>query len=238
VEILLINDDAPAVPVSEARSRLAALIGQRDEAKAEMAAAQGSIAKLVATQSLAAPFEAQLAQLGEAESQALRSWSADEGDEAPPAPNVEGREALNRRIAEARSTADAARRAVPSLEAEYLRASNRAASISHAVSAAIGEILLAEIEPGFAEIVAIKADLSARIARAEVGRDIALKAVEAIPTDRRLAIASAFYPALGAVEKVRVLAMSNPPPVYENGAAWSHLASSLSVDARATVGEG
>lgn len=81
---------APA-PVSEARQRLAKLLLERDEAQSEAKAAQASIAKLNATQSLASPFEQQLAMLQESESQSLRRWSDDDSDAPPPAPNVEAR---------------------------------------------------------------------------------------------------------------------------------------------------
>jgi hypothetical protein len=123
---------------------------------------------------------------------------------------------------------------VLSLEAALTRASNASAAISHAVAAAIGEILLEEVEPGYQAIVKAKADLSAAIARAEHGRELALRGVESIPQDRRLAVASGFYQALGTLEKVRAATMANPAPSYDTG-QWRDLASRLASDPSATV---
>jgi hypothetical protein len=86
--------EAAPAPQSEARQRLAKLLEQRDQANAAMGAARASIAKLAKAQGLAAPFEQQLAMIGEAESNALRLWSGDDGDATPPAPNVEAREGV------------------------------------------------------------------------------------------------------------------------------------------------
>jgi hypothetical protein len=227
--------EGPPVPISEARRRLAKLLIERTEANSEMASARAAIAKLTATQNLAAPFEQQLAMLGEAESQALRLWSGDDGDATPPAQDFERRAALERKIGECRSTAAAAQRAIPGLESEFTRASHKALAITWSVSATIGEILLAEIEPRFVEIAEIKAALAAAISRAEAGREIALRGVESIPADRRTMIAAQFYAELATLEKVRIAAAANPPPSYDRG-TWGAFARGLAVDHPAVSG--
>jgi hypothetical protein len=228
------SDDAPealaeAAPTSEARQRLAGLIADRSQANAEMQAARSSIAKLTATQSLAAPFEQQRAMLLEQAAQAMRSWSDGEGDEAPPVQDVERLSALERSIVTARGTAEAARLALPSKESEFLRASNKAASITWAVNAEIAAILLEEIKPCLVEIANLKSDLAMRAARAEAGLSHALGLAETIPADRRVAVAASFYTALAALQKTRDAAMSPPAPVYSNGAEWSRLVADLAV---------
>jgi hypothetical protein len=82
--------------------------------------------------------------------------------------------------------------------------------------------------------VEAKASLAAAIARAEAGREIALKGVESIPADRRTAIAAQFYAGLATLEKVRIAAIANPAPSYDRG-GFARLASDLAVSATARL---
>jgi hypothetical protein len=235
-------DDAPeteahaqAMPTSDARQRLAKLLAERSEANGEMQAARSSIAKLTATQSLAAPFEQQLAMLCAADGEAMRLWSDAADDAAMPLPDVAAREALQAKISQAKASSAAAQSAIPALEQSYSRASNKTLGLTWCINAAISEILLEEIEPCFAAIVEAKASLAAAIGRAERGRDIALRGVEAIPAERRFAVAPGFYSVLEGVDRTRTLAISNPPPSHDPG-PWAEFSRRLAVDHLAVSG--
>lgn len=226
-----VADAAPA-PQSEARLGLAKLLSERAEAQGEMEAARAAIGRLQGYVAAPGPIERDIAALDSAEAELIAQWSTSGG--TFPTLDAERRHELEEALADARNKAAGAQRAIPALEAKFTRASNRAGAISHAISAAISDIIIAEVEPCFAEIVNLKSDLAMRIARAEAGREIALRTVESIPNDRRLAIASEFYSALGAVEKVRILAMSNPPMAHDHG-GWAEFSRDLASDATARL---
>jgi hypothetical protein len=221
---------APSLPVSEGRRRLAKLLLERSEAEAAMQAARDAIGRLQGAVASPGPIESQIANLDASEANMIAQWSTAGG--TFPVLDVDRRRELDEALSEAKNKAAGAARAIPINEAAMTRASNAAAAISLAINVAIAEILLEEVD--YQAIVEAKADLSAAIARAEAGRELALIGVESIPQDRRLAVASGFYQALGTLEKVRAAAMSNPAPSYDTG-PWRDLASRLASDPSATV---
>jgi hypothetical protein len=228
-------DDAPeavaAPALSEARTRLAKLLLERTECQSAMQAARDAIARLQAYITAPGQIERDIGELDSFEASLIAAWSSTGG--AFPVLDADRRQALEEALSEARNKASGAQRAIPALEAALTRASNAAAAISLDVAAAIGEILLEEVD--YQAIVTAKADLAAAIARAEAGRELALIGVESsIPQDRRPTVAAQFYASLATLEKVRAAAMSNPPPSYDGG-PWRDLASRLASSANATV---
>jgi len=230
-----VAEGAPA-PVSEARRRLAKLLIERDGAASEMSAIQGSLRKLALLASAVPPLVARLDLVRAGDAEAYRLWSELDTEAPAPEPNEEGA-SLSRQIDAAKLSADTAATAVPLKDREFVAASNRHAAVTHSINAAIGEILLEEVEPDFVAIVEAKASLAAAIARAEHGRDLALRGCEAIPNDRRPTLAAQFYAALGKLETVRTAAMSNPPASYDRG-GWAEFSRRLAVDHQATLAEG
>jgi hypothetical protein len=224
---------ADAAPVSAARRRLAKLLLERDEAQGEMQKARDAIERLQAAASGPSAIEREIGALDLAEGSLISAWSSEGGDF--PKLDSDRRRVLEESLKKARDAASACARELPNREASYLRQSNTVAGISHAVGAAIASIILEEVRPAFAAIVETKASLAIAIARAEHGRERALSIIEAIPRDRRFAVAPQFYSELEAVDRTRALAIANPAPSYDRG-PWARLVADLATDATATVG--
>jgi hypothetical protein len=226
--------EGPPAPQSEARRRLAKLLTERTEAESEAQRARDALARLQGAIASPGPLESQLAALDSDEASRIAAWSNAGG----PFPTLDGerRHELEAALAECRTKAAGASRALPALQAEFMRASNKAAAIAGGVSAAIAEIVISEVELDFAAIVEAKASLAAMVARAESGRSVALSIAEGIPQPNRLAIAGEFYRSLGSLDGgIRVKAIANPPPSYDRG-PWARLVADLASDASATIG--
>ena len=210
-----------APPLSEARRKLAKLLTERSEAQSESQRARDAIGRLQRAQTIVAPFEAELAQLSAAESEAYAPLVRPGRRRSPtPAPDCERREALTRKIAEAHASARAAASAIPSKEAEFTRASNRAAAIKGAVDATIARDRFGGSRAGIRGNRHREGELGGDdCARRSWARD-RVEGRRGDPHRSGLAIASAFYSALGALEKVRVLAMANPAPWNADVSEW------------------
>jgi hypothetical protein len=246
LNVNLIEDDAaeavePAVELSPSRRTLGSLIEQRNAANAEADKARASIRRLQAMQGREAPLVAQLAQLDAQDAEHMRRWSADAGDAAPPQPDFTKRAAIVRAIEEAVATAESAARAVPGFEADVTRATVAANAIGHRIAAEISAIISEEVAPGYAQIIALKADLSERLARCESGREQALRLMESIPMTTRMEIMASRQQQSGDLDKLRLAAHSPPAPsTADSLATWAAFARNLSAsgDAPAPVVEG
>jgi hypothetical protein len=229
--------EAPPAPVSEARRRLEALIRARGDCNSARDAANASIRRLQAMQGRDAPHRAALAVLDSESGAAMRAWSATASDDPAPQPDLQKRAAIIRSIEEAVATWESAEREIPGFSADVTRATIAANEITHAINAAIAEIIREEIAPRLEEIVEIRSGLAVKLARAQLGIDLALASAEKIPLERRTTIAAAFYQN-GDFEKLRVRAASPPAPSAERYAGYHDLASRLASDPSATVREG
>ena len=150
--------------------------------------------------------------------------------------DAERRRALEEALADARNKASGAARAIPSLEAVCHTHQSRANAIGHQVAAAVSAIIAEEAEPGYREVIQMKAQVAERLAKCESGREQALRLLESIPYETRQASRD---PLGGSFEKVRQMAHAAPAPSVENTAVvWAAFARALAADATASVWEG
>jgi hypothetical protein len=228
----------PAPFASESRERLASMIAARDEATQAMTLAHDALARLQAAQSLAEPVEREIANIDAQETAAIAAWSRTTGEEPAPTPDATKRSELNRRLIDARARADAAKRAVPALEAEYAREAAKAPAIAAWADAATAAILIESTEPLIADFEAANIALSAKAVRLmqlqEVVGDMARRLPEGSEPARQIFVALEAY--AGRLQKVLPRAQQDDDAASVSRMAWLDLAGRLHTDANAKLG--
>jgi hypothetical protein len=136
----------PKSPPSEARLRLGELHQARNAGAAEMREAQSRIDRLSALSQTAAPIRAKLAALDASEAHAFASWSRDPGSPAP-AVDSAARTDLQRELAAAQATGDAAARATDGVRSEVAAAQAKVAEVEREIRFAAGLVALEELGP-------------------------------------------------------------------------------------------
>jgi hypothetical protein len=157
--------------VSAARQRLASMIAAREEISASIERTNAALTRLASQQTAEGPLVGELAALDAAEAAKMNDWArSSEGD--APLPDVAKREALNRKLADARAKAEAARRAESGLQAELARESAKLPAIARAMDIAIAEVLVEEGDSLIADFGAASFAVTSKRKRIEILRDI------------------------------------------------------------------
>jgi hypothetical protein len=221
-------------PPSEVRVRLASLIGERDGAQANLRAALLAIGKLESQQGLDVPHIEALARLDAQEAEAMSAWSAG-AEEAEPTPDVDQRQALSRAVVESKAKSDAATRALGPARTKATAVAARVNAGADGITVAAATIVIEEASSTLDDIR--KASHALAVMRSNVGaaREVALRAIEALPSDRRAAAGVPFYRRLARFDNAAVEAMAAPAPEIGNVAEWRDLVSRLALSASARL---
>lgn len=233
-----VADPAAPVVMTEARKRLSALHAERDAVGADIAAIEATAQRLRSLQGKDAEISAALARLDASETAAAADWarrSANDDTLAPPKPDAALRAELNQSLAAARAGAAAAERATSSLQPEIARHAAKLGDIGKAVELVAAEVLLEEIAPLTAEIVAAERVLATVKAKFDAGRGVALRIADSDVSGER---SRAIYVGLEAIHKTLPLPGETQNPEATPGVSigdWMALVSRLQSDASAVL---
>jgi hypothetical protein len=136
-----------SAPLSPARQRLAGIIAAKAEAEAAAKEAAARVERLNALAGATAPIEAELQALNVKESAVMAAWARGDSCEPPPAASVAARVDIERRLQEARATADAAQRAAAQMQNELADATRRVADIGRYFAPVIADVVLEVLGP-------------------------------------------------------------------------------------------
>lgn len=165
--------------MTPARKRVAELIDERDAVSADMARLTESISRLDEAQKVEAPIAAELGALDASETAAMTAWSRAPGDKEVPAPDVEKRSHLERKLAAARASAASARSAQSGMNAEVATLATKQGAIGKAINALAAEIVAEEsLDPLLGEMREADAAFRAVRTRIELGRQFVLRQAE------------------------------------------------------------
>jgi chromosome segregation ATPase len=222
--------------MSAARQRLAEMIEARDEIAAKIESLQAALTRLASQQAAEGPLVGELAALDSAEAAKMNEWArSGEGD--APLPDVAKREALNRKLADARAAAEAARRAESGLQAEVARESAKLPSIARAMDLAVADILFEEAEPLIADFLEANRAVAAKASRIEVLRDVVIGMAHAAGD---LEQGRPFFTALEAFDgRLQKVSGRQPPDLdvsSRHRLDWFGLVEQLRSDSNATLG--
>ena len=221
---------------SDARQRLARHIAAREDAAASLGAAGAALERLRRAKALPAPIEEELGQLDAAETAVMDAWSRSGSDEPPPIADAAKRQALLKRLDDARAAAGAAERAEASQSAEYVAAAHRLPPIAAQIDVALAAVLVEEAEPLFVEIEAETRALATKISRASLLVDIVRESAQR-QADREAA--GAIFPIVGELADRKRDATSQPmldlAAAGSQRAEWLALVDRLRDDAEATL---
>jgi hypothetical protein len=131
---------------TSARLRLGELIAARNEAAAEVTAAQSRLSRLTTLADSAAPIRAKIAELDASEAAIFGEWS--KADSGPvPSPDTATRAALLAALADSQAQADAGERAASAVRNEIADANAKLAAADAGLALAAGYVALEELKP-------------------------------------------------------------------------------------------
>jgi hypothetical protein len=220
---------------TEARTSLARLHSARSEAAAEARGAQSRIDRLAELANAVAPIAAKLAVLDANEAEAFAAWARSPASPAP-SPDTSARVDLQRELAEAQATADAATRAVPAMRREVDVANAKAAAAAEAVPLAAALVALEELPPMIEAAKAAVATIARVRDRSRVMLNEILSVAEG-PTVRpeaRAAFLETYLPAAAAMNDAGAAPLPAPSAATFRGPVLALLAA-LNADASAKL---
>ncbi len=144
----------PKRPPSAAETRLAEAQKAKEDASAEMTAAQAVLSRLEAAARATAPLNAELALIDRDDAAAMSQWAANPNGGAAPVPDTERRAELMKRLAAAEAQARSAQGAMSAPRAAINAAGQRAAAAQRAAYIASKLVAIEEAESTLAPLVA------------------------------------------------------------------------------------